>query len=114
MIGKQADPPDIDMFLQPSTDPVKPQERPAEPIKMFCARRDVARALLRDLILWTGAFKEVEIGQIEVSQMKILAIKVQDFFIGLGDQLMGDTGLTETDITDITKELASEMQKKGS
>lgn len=104
---------DVEMVLQPSTEPVKPQERPSEHIKMFCANRDVARALLRDLILWMGAFKEVEIGQVDTSQMKILAIKIQDFMVGLGDQLMGDTGLTEDDITSITKELTSEMQKKS-
>lgn len=113
MIGNYYPSEDVEMVLQPSSDPVKPMEVPQN-VKMFCARKDVARALLRDLILWTGAFKEVELGQSDVAQIKILAIKLQEFLVSLGDQLMADTGLTEDDINSITNELTSEMQKKGS
>jgi hypothetical protein len=108
----------FDMVLQPASKTVKPQGEPREANtqevtqdypqaypKTFCANAPNARALLRDLILWIGASKEIIDGKATDEQIKILAQRLQDFLIILGDTLMIDAGLTAKDIEIVSKEL---------
>jgi len=101
----------VEMVLQ-SSEPVKPMELPQKPPKFFCVDHATGRAFLKDLILMVGAFREIEDGKADESQVKILSKKAQEFLVGIGDQLMIDTGLNEKDIEGITKELNNELKKR--
>jgi hypothetical protein len=104
---------DVELILQPAA-PVKPQETRRIPAKVFCADHNTARSLLKNIVLMIGAMREVELGSVEEKDIKVVAVKTQEFLLGIGDQLMVDTGMGETIIAEITKEIEKEMKKPRS
>ena len=103
---------EVEIILQSSAEPIKPKETRAQsprgnqkPIKIFCADRAVAMALLEDLIVLTGAHRDVSNGKVPEDQVLKLAKNTQMFLIDLSDRLMVDSGLTEKDIQTIVEKL---------
>jgi hypothetical protein len=110
----------VDMVLKPDKKvvPVEakgiaaPIEREQITIKVFCAKRDVAMALLEDFILIAGAQYDATQEKLTPEQMKILATNTHKFIIDLADRLMEDTGLNEEDIKRITAKYAKKPRGK--
>lgn len=103
---------DTEMILE-RTEPVKPQENLQVPAKVFCASRNTARALLKEMILMVGAMRELESGNVDEKSIPLIAVRVQEFLFNLGDQLMIDTGMSEAVIAEISQEIRKELQRKG-
>jgi hypothetical protein len=103
---------DTEMVLE-RTEPVKPQENLQIPAKVFCADRNTARTLLKGIILMVGAMRELEIGNVDEKNTPIVAVRVQEFLLNLGDQLLIDTGMNEAVIAEISQEIRMELQRKG-
>jgi hypothetical protein len=100
-----------EIILRRATDAVKPRENPQVPSRIFCAEPNKARALLKNIVLMVGAMRELELGSVDEKNITTLAIKMQEFLLGLGDQLMVDVGLTEADLNAITLEVRKDLVK---
>ena len=81
-----------------------------KPVKIFCAQRPVALALLEDLIIIAGAHNDVSNGKATDEQIKKLSGNTHLFLVDLGDHLMLDCGLNEKDIEDITKRVSAQLK----
>lgn len=114
---------DVDMVLQPSEKvvPVRIAAAPVEqkvrapqvPVKIFCAKRPVAMAMLQDIIMIAGAHNDVANGKANEDQIKKLAKNTHVFLVDIGDRLMVDCGLNEKDIEIITKKISASFEKMG-
>jgi hypothetical protein len=111
---------DVDMVLQPSEKvvpakiaaaPVEPKGRIQVPVKIFCAKRPIAMAMLQDIIMIAGAHNDVANGKANEEQIKKLAKNTHVFLVEVGDRLMVDCGLTEKDIAIITKKISTSFEK---
>jgi len=111
---------DVDMVLQPSDkvvaagtvgSPVEQMGRQQIPVKIFCAKRQIAMALIEDIIIIAGAHNDVVNGNANEEQIKKLAKNTHVFLVDVGDRLMVDCGLTEDDITIITKKISTSFEK---
>jgi len=108
---------DVKMVLQPEgkATPMEdkgfqPDGQRQQPVKIFCAQRPVALALLEDLIIIAGAHNDVANGKATDEQIKKLAGNTHLFLVDLGDHLMLDCGLNEKDIEEITKRVTAQLQ----
>ena len=107
---------DVKMVLQPEgkaapmEDKGLQPEQAQKPVKIFCAQRPVALALLEDLIIIAGAHNDVSNGKATDEQIKKLAGNTHLFLVDLGDHLMLDCGLNEKDIEEITKRVTAQLQ----
>jgi hypothetical protein len=108
---------DIKMVLQPEgraapmeDKGLQPEGQNQQPVKIFCAQRPVALALLEDLIIIAGAHNDVSNGKATDEQIKKLAGNTHLFLVDLGDHLMLDCGLNEKDIEEITKRVSAQLQ----
>jgi hypothetical protein len=109
---------DVDMVLQPAAkvSPMEPKASPPErrgqvqaPVKVFCAKRAVAMALLEDIIAFAGAHNEVMHGKIGEDKIKKLSENTNLFLVDLGDRLMIDCGLNEKDIDIVMKRISAQL-----
>lgn len=126
---------EVEMVLQPSKETIKTATPPtgvgqsvahadrtrrvggmrkrADPnVKVFCAPRDLAMALLEDFIIMAGAHNEVMGGKVTDAQIGQISKNTQTFMIDLSDRLMIDCGLTETDINTIITKLTENRKTK--
>ena len=74
-------------------------------VKVFCAPRDIALALLEDFIIMAGAHNDVMEGKTTETQNIQISTNTQKFLIDLSDRLMVDCGLNEDDIKTIVMKL---------
>jgi len=112
---------DVDMVLQPSEKvvpvriaavPVEQKVRvPQTPVKIFCAKRPVAMAMLQDIIMIAGAHNDVANGKANEDQIQKLAKNTHLFLVDIGDRLMVDCDLNENDIAIITKKISASFDK---
>lgn len=114
MFGKVNDSPSPREMVLVRSEPVKPQEILQVPAKVFCAERNAARDLLKRILLMIGAMKELENGGVAEEQIKILAVRMQEFLLGFGEQLMIDTGMSEATIVEIAQEIQRDLKKPRS
>jgi hypothetical protein len=107
---------DVTMVLQPAEKVVPMEDRGLQtpvqkPVKIFCAERPVAMALLEDFILMAGAQNDVSTGKATPDQIQKLAVNTHTFLVELGDHLMIDCGLNEKDIEMITKKISAQFKE---
>jgi len=108
---------EVTMTLQPA-EKVSPMEDKGfqspgqKPVKIFCAERPVAMAMLEDFIIIAGAQNDVATGKATPEQVQKCAQNTHIFLVELGDHLMNDCGLNEKDITEITKKISEEFKKQ--
>jgi hypothetical protein len=81
----------------PSQDPLATIPR------IFCADRDTAKQLLVDIFALTGALRGIEIGNVDPKTTKLVLSNGQKMISMLGDIMIRDCNLTETDINDVSK-----------
>ena len=107
---------DVTMVLQPA-EKVSPMEDKGlqtpvqKPVKIFCAERPVAMALLEDFILMAGAQNDVMTKRATPDQIQKLAENTHVFLIELGDHLMADCGLNQKDIETITQKISDQFKE---
>jgi len=99
---------DVEMILQPAEITVAGDD--ATKIKIFCADRKLAIALLRDIIMFAGAHNDVMDGKTTEDLTKKLAHRTQVFLLGIGDRLMIDCGLNEKDISNILEGVSENLK----
>ncbi|HPE06217.1 MAG TPA: hypothetical protein PLW50_00695 [Smithellaceae bacterium] len=86
-----------------------PQERPTE--KVFCAKKQMAMALLQDMITMAGAHNEAAVGKVPTDKLKELSKTTNEFFVNLANKLMVDCSLNEADIAEISERIAARLKK---
>jgi hypothetical protein len=103
----------IEFVLKPEGSKVEArqntQERKIE--KVFCAKKQMAMALLQDMITMAGAHNEATVGKVPSDKMKELSKTTNEFFVNLANKLMVDCELNEADIAEISKRIESRLKK---
>jgi len=97
----------FDIVLEKSKGGVSPIQAPHDSIAsiptIFCASKEVAKALLVDIFALAGALRGIEEGQVDPKTVKAVLSNEQRMISTFGDILIRDCNLTETDINDVMK-----------
>jgi hypothetical protein len=87
--------------VQSDPDPVAQTLNPVPTI--FCADHNTAKALLVDIFALTGALRGISEGQVDPKTTSAVLTNGQRILSSLGDLLIRDCKLTETDINDVMR-----------
>jgi hypothetical protein len=97
----------FDIVLEKTTDAPHTDAVPQSPAAVlppvFCASKELAKEILIEITALAGAMHGIELGELDPGTSKVVLSNGQRILLNLGEILVRDCNLTETDMNDVAK-----------